>query len=282
VGRQLQLAEERVNRGLATAVILHDARARFAQTEAQEIEARNTLEDAQQAVREIIGTLPRTYMTLRTDMPVVSPEPTAVESWVETAQARNLGLEARRLAVDVASQEVRRQKAAYFPTVDLVAAHANRKQGGTLFGGGSHVETTDITLRMSIPIFEGGLTNAMVDEAVVRQRKTQEELELERRAVDRQTRAAYLGVLGAISRVKALQQGVTSQEAALKAKQESYRAGLFTLLPVLDAERDLYLTMRDFARARYDYLLNRLKLKQAVGSRSDDDLEAFDRLAATR
>jgi outer membrane protein len=179
----------------------------------------------------------------------------------------------------VAAQEIRRQRAGYSPTLDFVATHANRKQGGTLFGGGSHVETTDVSLRLSVPIFEGGLTNALTDEAVVRHRRALEDVEQERRAVERQTRAAYLGVVGAMSRVKALQQGVASQEASLKAKQESLRAGLLTLLPVLDAERDLYLSLRDFARARYDYLLNRLRLKQSVGSLSDEDLVAFDQLS---
>jgi outer membrane protein len=279
VGRQLDLAQERVTRGLATVVNLHDARARFAQTEAQEVEARNTLDDAQQAMREMLGVLPKSYVRVRTDIPVSAPEPTAMEAWVETALSRNLALEARRLGAEVASQEIRRQKAAYWPTLDLVATHANRKQGGTLFGGGSHVETTDLTLRMSVPIFEGGLTNALSDEAVVRHRKALEELEQERRQVERQTRAAYQGVVGAMSRVTALRQGVASQEAALKGKQESYRAGLLTLLAVLDSERDLYLSLRDFARARYDYLLNRFRLKQAVGSLSDEDLEAFDRIA---
>jgi outer membrane protein len=278
IGRQLQLAEERVTRGLATVVNLHDARSRFAQTEAQEIEARNTLEDSQQAMREMMGSTPKSYQRLLKEIPVPGPDPAALETWVETALSRNLGLEARRLAAEVASQEVRRQRAAYWPTVDLVATHANRKQGGTLFGGGSHVETTDISVRMSVPIFEGGLTNALTDEAVVRHRKAMEELEAERRSVERQTRAAYQGVVGAISRVKALQQGVASQESSLKAKQESFRAGLLTLLGVLDAERDLYLSLRDYARARYDYLLNRLRLKQAIGSLSDEDLEAFDRL----
>ncbi len=279
VSRQLQLAEERVSRGLATVVNLHDAKSRFAQTEAQEVEARNTLEDAQQAIREMAGTLPKSYVRVRTDLPVVSPDPAALETWVETALSRNLGLEARRLGAEVAAQEVRRQRGAYWPTLDLVATHANRKQGGTLFGGGSHVETTDVSLRMSVPIFEGGLTNALTDEAIVRHRRSLEEVEQERRAVERQTRAAYQGVVGAMSRVRALQQGVASQESALKAKQESFRAGLLTLLPVLDAERDLYLSFRDFARARYDYLLNRLRLKQSVGSLSDEDLMDFDRLA---
>jgi outer membrane protein len=78
--------------------------------------------------------------------------------------------------------------------------------------------------------------------------------------------------------VQALQQGVISQQSALKAKRESYRSGLLTLLAVLDAERDLYFVRRDYAKARYEYLLNRLKLRQSTGTLADTDLEAIDRL----
>ena len=67
-------------------------------------------------------------------------------------------------------------------------------------------------------------------------------------------------------------------QSALKTKQESNRAGILTLLAVLDAERDLYFVRRDYAKARYDYLLNRLRLKQSTGTLSDTDLEAIDRL----
>jgi outer membrane protein len=85
-------------------------------------------------------------------------------------------------------------------------------------------------------------------------------------------------VVGAISRVQALEKGVVAQVGALKGKQESYKAGLLTLIAVLDAERDLYFVRRDYAKARYDYLLNRLRLKQATGALADTDLEALDRL----
>ncbi len=278
IGRQLELAQERVTRGLATVVNLHDAQARYAYTEAQEVEARNTLDDAQQAMREILGKLPRGYMALREQIPVSEPDPTNVAKWVEMATQRNLSLEARRLGAEVAYQEIQKQRAGYAPTVNLVGSQVNRKQGGTLFGGGSHVETTDISIRLNIPIYEGGLTTALTDEAIARHRKALEEVEAETRAVDRQTRAAYQGVVGAISRVRALQQGVTAQESALKGKQESYRAGILTLIGVLDAERDLYLARRDHARARYDYLLNGLKLKQSTGSLAETDLEAIDKL----
>jgi outer membrane protein len=278
IGQQLQLAKERVARGLATVVNLHDAQARFAQTEAQEVDAKNTLDDAQQAMREIIGTLPRSYAPLREEIPVARPDPENVDRWIETAVKQNPGLEAKRQAGEVAQQEMRKQRAGYAPTLNLVGTYINRKQGGTLFGGGSHVETSDLSLKLNVPFYEGGLTTASTEEAALRWSKALQEIEAEQRAVDRQTRAAYLGVVGALSRVQALQQGVISQQSALKAKQESYRAGLLTLLAVLDAERDLYFVRRDYAKARYDYVVNRLKLKQATGSLADTDLEAIDRL----
>jgi outer membrane protein len=65
---------------------------------------------------------------------------------------------------------------------------------------------------------------------------------------------------------------VISQESAQEAKDQGYRSGLFTILPVLDAQRDLYLARRDYAQARYDYLFNRLRLKQAAGTLSEADL----------
>jgi outer membrane protein len=278
IGQQLQLAKERVARGLATIVNLHDAQARFAQTEAQEIDAKNTLDDAQQAMREIIGKVPASFAPVREEIPIARPDPENVAQWIDIALKQNPGLEAKRYAAEVAQQEMRKQRAGYAPTLNLVGTHINRKQGGTLFGGGSHVETTDLSLKLNVPIYEGGLTTAVTEEAALRHSKSLQEVEAEQRAVDRQTRASYLGVVGAVSRVQALQQGVVSQQSSLKAKQESYRSGLLTLLAVLDAERDLYFVRRDYAKARYDYLLNRLRLKQSTGTLADADLESIDRL----
>jgi len=79
-----------------------------------------------------------------------------------------------------------------------------------------------------------------------------------------------------VSLVQALGQSVESQQGALDAKEQGYKSGLFTLLPVLDAQRDLYLAKRDYAQSRYDYLLNRLKLKQAIGTLSETDLESVN------
>ena len=90
--------------------------------------------------------------------------------------------------------------------------------------------------------------------------------------MERATRVAYESTLSGIGLVRALKQSVTFQESSLEAKEIGLKAGRFTLLAVLDAQRDLFLARRDYAQSRYDYLLNVLKLKQAAGTLAEADL----------
>ena len=279
VGKVLDLARERLKMGLGTITNQYDAQARYAVTEARLVEARNKLRDAQQSLREITGRAFEELKTLRPEFSLDTPEPPVVDRWVESALEQNLILRARREAVEVARQEVERQKAGHLPSVNLLVNHNRRDAGSSLvngsFGPGTLVETTDVTLRLSVPIFEGGFTSAVSREAAFRFQKSQEDLELDRRSVDRQTRAAYDGTLGAVGLIQALQQSVQAQQSALAGKEEGLKAGLLPLLPVLDAQRDLYLARRDYAQSRYDYLLYRLRLKQAAGTLSEADLVAI-------
>ncbi|MDP2823114.1 MAG: TolC family outer membrane protein, partial [Sulfuritalea sp.] len=272
VGKVLDLAREKLKMGLGTITNQYDAAARHAVTQAREIEAQNKLRDARQGLREITGRLIENVQTLREEFPLETPEPAVIERWLESALEQNLVLKAKREAVDVARQEVERQRAGHFPSLNLVASHNRKQAGGTLFGGGNDVETTDVTLRLSVPLFEGGLTSAVTQEAAYRYQKSQEDHEQERRAVERATRAFYDGTLGGVSLVRALRQSVIAQQSALEAKAEGYKSGLFAQLPVLDAQRDLYLAKRDYAQSRYDYLIYRLRLKQAAGTLSETDL----------
>lgn len=272
IGKLLDLARERLKGGLGTITALHDAQARFSVASAREIEAQYRLRDARQGLAEITGRAIQSMQTLRESFALETPSPAVVERWIESAFDNNLGLRAKRESVEVARQEVERQRAGHYPSLNLLVNRNRRDAGSTLFGGGSDVETTDVMLRLSVPIFEGGLTSAVTREAAFRYQKALEDAEQERRAVERATRAAYDGAVSGVSLAQALKQSVVSQESAVEAKDTGFRSGLFTILPVLDAQRDLYLARRDYAQSRYDYLFNRLKLKQAAGTLSETDL----------
>ena len=272
VGKGLDLASERLKMGLGTITNQQDAGARFAVAQAREIEAGNKLADAKQGLREITSRLGASFQSLREVFVLAAPDPASLERWVETALAQNLSLQARQQAVEVARQEVKRQQAGHYPSLNLVLSHNRRDAGSTLFGGGSNVATTDLSFRLNIPIYEGGLTSAVTREAMHRLERSEEELELERRAVERATRVAYESTLSGIGLVRALKQSVSFQESSLEAKELGLKAGRLTLLAVLDAQRDLFLARRDYAQSRYDYLLNVLKLKQAAGTLAEADL----------
>jgi outer membrane protein len=278
IQRQLDLVQQQFRSGLVAIANLHDAKARHALKDADVVAAQNDLDDKLQALRELTGKVFTRLKQLRESIPLEQPDPLDMNHWVEAALRQNLLLEARRQAVDVAQQEVSRQRAAHAPVLDAVATQNRKDTGGSLFGGGANVATIDVMLRLSIPLYSGGLTNALTGEAIKRHQSSLEDLERDARQVERQTRAAYQGLTGGVVRAHALAQGVISSESARELKAEGYKAGLATLLQVLDAERDLYAAKRDSAKARYELLLNRLRLKQAAGTLSDADLMGINRL----
>lgn len=276
VGKVQDLVTERVKAGLGSVANRHDAAARHAATQANEIEAQIRLRDARQALREIIGRTIENPRTLRDGFSLLAPEPADIERWLRSALDQNLGLRARGVGVEVARLEVERQRAGHYPSLDLVLSRNRRDAGSTLFGGGSDVETTEAAFRLNIPIYEGGMTSTVTKEAVFRHQKAQEEFEAERRAVERATRAAYDGTVGGIGIIDALKQSVIARHGAADARAESYKSGQPDVVPVLDALRDLFLARRSHAQACYDYLLSRLRLKQLAGTLAESDLLDVD------
>lgn len=267
-----ELARARHSAGLAPITDLLDAKARLGTVTARKIEAQNMLDDALQALREVSGESIVTLAKLKEELPLVNPDPADVDLWIEGALKQNPALEVQRHAAEVARQEVARQKSGHYPTLDLVARHNWRETEDTLFGGGSEVETQEALLRLNLPIYEGGLVSSRTREAVRLYEAALQDLEKQIRAVKRQARAGYLGVESAISRVESLQQSMEFQKLTLEGKKEGFKSGLYTSLAVLDAERDLYLAKQDYAQARYDYILNSLRLQQAAGTLKEDDI----------
>jgi outer membrane protein len=195
-----------------------------------------------------------------------------VDGWIAAAVKQNPTLEAQRQAVEAAQKEHERQVAGHYPLLNLEAGHTYNDTKGTLFGGGSEYETTNVLVRLKIPIFEGGIVKSRSREAYSLYQAALQEQERQLRALQKETRAAYYGVVDAMERVKALNEAVESQELVVQAKQDGYKAGLFTVVAVLDSQRDLTLVRQDYATARYDYVMNSLRLKKAVGTLAEDDI----------
>ena len=274
--KQLELARGKEQARTGRLVDRLDAEARMASVEADLADAEVSLRDAYQAVFELTGTTPKRLAALGKNLDLVEPSPSGVSHWVELAEKQNPTLQSQRHAVEIAQQEVSRQNAGHMPTLDLVLRESNRDTGSTLFGGGSNVDTQELMLRLSLPLYQGGSVSSKKRQAIARQYSAMEDLVRLQRQSRRQTQDAYWGVQTAIKRVASLEKAVIAQQETLSLKQASFENGLNTALTVLDAERDLYSARKDFAKARYDYLLNGLRLKAQVGVLVEADLLAIN------
>lgn len=271
--QKLDLAIGRENARIGRVIDRFDAEARLASVQADYAEAQVSRGDAYEQLFEITGRDVGELDKLLPKIDLVAPEPADPDFWVAEAQKNNPVLVAQRFAVDVAGREVSRQNAGHYPTVDFVFRNTNQVTEGTLFGGGSEVETREMMLRMSVPLYAGGSVSSKKREAVARHFSAKSELTRLSRESRRQVKEAYWGVVNAVKRVDALTKAVEAQEATLTLRRRSFEAGLETAISVLDAERDLYFAKRDLARAKYDYLLNGLRLKALAGILTQEDLQ---------
>jgi outer membrane protein len=235
-------------------------------------------------LREITGEYPVSLAKPIDAMPLIGPDPANDNQWVDTALQRNLSLVSAQLGADIARDNVKLARSGHYPTLEIVASYGNTQRDGEattfdiLTGAptprpiDTDQDTTQIGVQFSLPIFSGGGVHAEAKEAVYRHRAAKENLERVARQVERETRDAYLGVDSEIARVKALRQARKSSQTALEATQAGFEVGTRTTVDVLDARRQLFITETNYARSRYDYIVNWLRLKQAAGNLTVSDL----------
>lgn len=288
ISRQLEEAETRFDVGLIAVTDVYESRSAYDQSVAAEIGAKRALATALENLREVTGEYAASDLGAPgDDLPLVTPEPADQETWVREAMNQNLTVAANRLQVDIAGDDIKSQRTGHYPTLDLVVQRDHFDSDGTRFNvvggqsqGGldqSDFDTDTIALQFSVPIFNGGAVRSRVRQAVHQQRAAKQRLERVSRETERATRDAYLGVEAEIARVNALAQAVTSSETALEATEAGFDVGTRTSVDVLNARRDLFQAQTNFRAARYEYLLNVVRLKQAAGTLTLADLQEINR-----
>lgn len=269
IERQLEQAKARFEVGLIAITDVHEAQAGYDQARANVIQAENQVDNAREALQEIIGEFDISLARLIEDVPLKGPEPENIEDWSDLAQQSNLGIIAAENRSLVAKKDIDLQFAGHLPSMDLIGAAGftdnNRPRG-------IPTEYQVIGMQVNVPMFAGGGVNSRVRQARHEYEAAQENLDGVRRAVKRQVKDAYRGILSAISQVEALRAAVVSSQSAVEASEAGLEVGTRTMVDVLTEQRNLFRAKRDYARARYDYIINSLALKQAAGTLNPGDL----------
>jgi len=282
ISEQLAQAKRNFEVGTATITDTHEAQARFDLATSQEIAAQNDLEFKKRVVQQLIGKFPQGFAPLKSSALLNPPEPNAMEPWVENAEKQNFAVRIQEAGVEIASREVLRNKAGHLPTLDLVGTYGESgASSNVLTGTGNDTRGTTVGLQLNLPLYAGGGTSSRVREAVANLEKSRQDLENARRTAALLSRQSYLGVTNGMAQVRALEQALISSQSALDSNKLGYEVGVRINIDVLNAQQQLFSTKRDLSRARYDTLVNGLKLKAAAGALSEEDLEAVNRLLGT-
>ena len=270
---QLEQAKANFEVGTSTITDVNEAQARYDLIVAQEIAAVNEYQIAQRSVQAITGEMPQKLATVRAD---IQPNALAqgMDKWLEVAEQNNLNIQIQQDALKFSDQEIDRSKAGHLPTLDAVASVSESYATGSasVFSTGNDLKTGTIGLQLQIPLYQGGATSSKIRQAVLNKQKAQDDVETARRQAALETQRAYLNLSTTIAQIKALEQALISSQSQVDSTKLGYEVGVRTSVDVLNAEQQLFSAKRDLLQARYNYLVNIIRLKSASGVLAEADL----------
>jgi outer membrane protein len=278
VSEQLAQAKRNFEVGVATITDTNEAQAKYDSIVAQEISARNDLDNRRTALRAIIGRFPEDLKRLGPGFEPASPSPNSLDAWVDRALIDNLNVRIARYNSEIAALEIERQRAARLPTIDLVAsANAQAGTGSVNTNAFNDSRQAAIGLALTVPLYQGGFVDSKVREALALQENARQNLEVARRNALFNAQTGFSGVNSAAASVKAFEQALISAQTAYESNRTGQEVGVRTNLDVLNTQQNVFQTRRDLAQAYFNYLLGVLRLKAAVGALDEQDLEDVNR-----
>jgi outer membrane protein len=282
VSENLAQAKRNFEVGTATITDTNDAQAKYDQIVAQEISAQNDLDNKLATLRAIIGRAPKELKGFTGKFQPQLPVPGTLDPWVEKAISENYQVRIAQANLDIASLEVDRQRAGHYPTVDLVASFNQGYAGAAATTGANGAFASEsrlglIGLQLNVPIYQGGAISSRVRQAVANQEKARQDLEFARRNAQLQAQTSFSGVTNGVAQVKAFEQALASAQVSYDSNKLGLEVGVRTNLDVLNQQQQVFQTRFNLAQSYYNFVINNLRLKQAVGTLTDADVEEINR-----
>ena len=308
IAEQLESAKRSFDVGQSTITDTNEAQAKYDSAISQEIAAQNDLEVKLAALEQIVGHPVTRVDGLARGVTLPPPVPADMQRWVDMARDANYEVVLKQLAVANSQRETLKAKAGHYPTLDLVASYAKSSLGaagagnfGGNFGGGfgsgantlvpgvpaaaaelgnygAYYTNATVGVQLTIPLYEGGATQSRVRQTLALEDKAEADLDAARRSAALSARQAFLGVSSGLAQVRALETAEQSARTSLESNLLGYQVGVRINIDVLNAQDQLFSARRDLAKARYDTLINSLKLKASTASLTDSDVLSLNML----
>ena len=272
---QLEEAKKRFEVGLIAITDLADAQASYDLSATRVIEAESLSDLEKESLYILTGKSFNHFSPLTFDIKVKNPDPNNIKDWEKFAIKQNLELLASMRAQDIATSNLKYERSKHYPTLDIYGAITETDKGGG--SSGAFESNNDyIGIQLNIPIFLGGNTHYSNKQAAYLEEKTMYDVLKKKREIIRDTRQAFLKLKSSISKVKASKKALESNELSVKYNKAGFEVGTRSTTDVLLALKDLFKAKKNYSKAKYEYLIGKLKLKKSIGVLSIQDLKIIN------
>lgn len=306
IKQQLEIAQAKFDAGLATIVDVNTAQAALDLANSQEIIAQADLIVKRGVLEQLVGRPvgaikplikqakidgvlkdPRSKSqdskssTIAESVNPVLPKGQTLDDWIHQAETANFNVLAGQLSVNLAESSFKASQALNYPSVNLVGSAGYNTSNGTsnsLTPAQTNIYNNTIALQMTIPLVSGGYSSSVIRQNAALLDAAKANYDNARRTAAQSTRAAFTGFYGGLASVKAFEAAERSSTSALESSKLGFQVGTLINIDVLIALDTVITTRSQLQQARYNTILNAIKLKAHVAALSDEDLIAINTL----
>ncbi|MGR6872135.1 TolC family outer membrane protein [Pseudomonas sp. HK3] len=276
VKRQLEQTQQRFKVGLIAITEVHEAQAIYDGATVELIVAESQLDIAYESLALLTGERYDRINPLKETIPLIGPVPADRTYWEQKALGQNLDVLIAEKTQLSAVGNHKSKISGHLPTVNLVGRYQVSDDESSLSANDEEVTSTYVGVNVSMPIFAGGATWAGQKQAYYQRQAAEKSYEAAQRSATLNIRSLYRQLEADVARITARKQATRSARSAMEATQTGYEVGTRNIVEVLQAQLSVFSAQRDYAYARYDYVIDLLKFRQAAGELSVADIDELN------
>ncbi len=276
VKRSLEQTKQRFEVGLIAITDVHEAQAGYDLSYVNLLGQEAALDISYEALEQLTGQRFEDVSPLKADVAMEMPQPANAADWVQSGLDKYAGV----LIAEASKDGVRLQRNAarsnHLPSVSLFGSYTDADQAPFVGDDPTDSTVTAIGVKISMPLLAGGSLYGQSKQSALNYAAADYQLEKQRRDVKQNIRSLFRQVQTDTLNIKARKQAITSAQSALEATQTGYKVGTRNIVEVLNAQKNLFSAQRDYANARYDYIINLLSLKFYAGTLNEGDIQTLN------
>lgn len=230
IAEELRAAQDRFDVGEVTRTDVALAESRLAEAQAELASARGEVSVAIASFQEAVGRQPG-RLVRPSGLPAI---PASIDEAKAIARRTNASILQVRNEISAAEINLERARRALNPTVE-----GGLSSSFDISEGGDSARSSQLTLNITGPIFQGGLLNSLIRQARTSVDQSRADLLLQQLSVDQQVETAYAQLNTARANIVATREQITAADVAFQGTREEALLGARTTLDVLDAEQEL-------------------------------------------